>query len=29
MKILAIERELPNIKDSDYKPFMEAEAHKA
>lgn len=29
MKILAIERELPNVKDSDYQPFLEAEARKA
>ena len=29
MKILAIERELPNIKNSDYQPFLEAEARKA
>jgi len=29
MKILAIERELPNITDSDYQPFLEAEARKA
>jgi hypothetical protein len=29
MKILAIEKELPNIKDSDYQPFLEAEARKA
>jgi len=29
MKILAIERELPNIKGSDYQPFLEAEACKA
>jgi len=29
MKILAIERELPNIKSSDYQPFLEAEARKA
>lgn len=29
MKILAIERELPNIKGSDYQPFLEAEARKA
>ena len=29
MKILAIEKELPNITDSDYQPFLEAEARKA
>lgn len=29
MKILAIEKELPNVKDSDYQPFLEAEARKA
>lgn len=29
MKILAIERELPNIKNSAYQPFLEAEARKA
>jgi len=29
MKILAIEKELPNITDSDYQPFLEAEACKA
>ena len=29
MKILAIEKELQNIKDSDYQPFLEAEARKA
>ena len=29
MKILAIEKELPSIKDSDYQPFLELEARKA
>jgi len=29
MKILAIEKELPNVKDSEYLPFLEAEARKA
>jgi hypothetical protein len=29
MKILAIEKELPNVKDSDYQPFLEAESRKA
>jgi muconolactone delta-isomerase len=29
MKILAIEKELPNVVDSDYQPFLEAEARKA
>lgn len=29
MKILAIEKEMPGIKDSDYEPFLEAEARKA
>jgi len=29
MKILAIEKEQPNVKDSDYQPFLEAEARKA
>ena len=29
MKILAIEKELPDIKDSDYQPFLELEARKA
>ena len=29
MKILAIEREVPGIKNSDYQPFLEAEARKA
>lgn len=29
MKILAIEKELPNIMDSDYQPFLEPEARKA
>jgi len=29
MKILAIEKELPNVTDPDYQPFLEAEARKA
>lgn len=29
MKILAIEKELPGIKDTDYQPFLELEARKA
>ena len=29
MKILAIEKELPNITDSNYQPFLEPEARKA
>lgn len=29
MKILAIEKEVPGVVDSDYKPHLEAEAHKA
>lgn len=29
MKILAIEKELSNVKDSDYQPFLKAEARKA
>lgn len=29
MKILAIEKEMPGIKDSDYQPWLEAEARKA
>jgi hypothetical protein len=29
MKILAIEKELPGIKDADYQPFLELEARKA
>lgn len=29
MKILAIEKELPGVADSDYKPWLEAEARKA
>lgn len=29
MKILAIEKELPGIVDSDYQPWLEAEARKA
>lgn len=29
MKLLAIEKELPGIKDSDYLPWLEAEARKA
>ena len=29
MKILAIEKEMSGIKDSDYEPFLEAEARKA
>lgn len=29
MKILAIEKEMSDIKDSDYGPFLEAEARKA
>ena len=29
MKILAIEKELPNVNDSNYQPFLEAEARKA
>lgn len=29
MKILAIEKEMPGIADSDYKPWLEAEARKA
>jgi hypothetical protein len=29
MKILAIEKELPNIVDSDYQPFLQAEARTA
>ena len=29
MKILAIEKELPNITDPDYQPFLEPEARKA
>jgi len=29
MKILALEKELLNVKDSDFQPFLEAEARKA
>lgn len=29
MKILAIEKEMPGVADSDYKPWLEAEARKA
>jgi hypothetical protein len=29
MKILAIEKELPGVADSDYEPWLEAEARKA
>jgi len=29
MKILAIEKEMPGVVDSDYKPWLEAEARKA
>lgn len=29
MKILAIEKEMPGIADSDYKPWLESEARKA
>jgi muconolactone delta-isomerase len=29
MKVLAIEKELPNVKNADYQPFLEAEARKA
>lgn len=29
MKILAIEKEMPGVSDSDYKPWLEAEARKA
>jgi muconolactone delta-isomerase len=29
MKILAIEKETPSVQDSDYKPWLEAEARKA
>lgn len=29
MKILAIEKEMPGVLDTDYQPFMEAEARKA
>jgi len=29
MKVLAIEKEIPGVADSDYKPFLEAEARKA
>jgi muconolactone delta-isomerase len=29
MKIIAIEKEMPDILDSDYQPFLEAEARKA
>lgn len=29
MKILAIEKEMPGVADSDYQPFLEAEARKA
>ena len=29
MKILAIEKEIPGVKDSDYLPYLEAEARKA
>ena len=29
MKILAIEKEIPGVKDSDYKPYLEAEARNA
>ncbi len=29
MKIIAIEKEMPDISDSDYQPFLEAEARKA
>ncbi len=29
MKIIAIEKEMPGIKDSDYQPFLEAEVRKA
>jgi len=29
MKILAIEKEIPGVQDSDYKPWLEAEALKA
>lgn len=29
MKILAIEKEMPGVHDSDYKPWLEAEARKA
>jgi len=29
MKILAIEKEMPGVADSDYKPWLETEARKA
>lgn len=29
MKIIAIEKEMPDVLDSDYQPFLEAEARKA
>ena len=29
MKVLAIEKEMPGVQDSDYKPWLEAEARKA
>ena len=29
MKVLAIEKEVPGVTDSDYKPWLEAEARKA